>query len=68
MLERPSDKATADDARPSLPTAAPDEPHTVDLGKLELVQRWSQYAAVVVLVVFVVLFVAGSIMLNNLYA
>ena len=68
MLERSSDKATADDARASLPTVAPDEPYTVDLGKLELVQRWSQYAAVVVLVVFVVLFVAGSIMLNNLYA
>ena len=70
MLEKPSDKAAADDARarPSLPTVAPDEPHTLDLGKLELVQRWSQYAAVVVLVVFVVLFVAGSLMLNNLYA
>ncbi len=70
MLEKPSDKAAADDARarPSLPTVAPDEPHTLDLGKLELVQRWSQYAAAVVLVVFVVLFVAGSLMLNNLYA
>lgn len=69
MLEKPSDKATADEARalPPFPTVAPDEPNTLDLGKLELVQRWSQYAAVVVLVVFLVLFVAGSIMLNKLY-
>ncbi len=50
-----------------MPTLAQDEPHRLDLGKLELVQRWSQYAAVLVLVIFVVLFVAGSIMLNNLF-
>ena len=67
MLEKPSDKTATDDARarPSLPPVAPDEPHTLDLGKLELVQRWSQYAAAVVLVVFVALFVAGSILLNK---
>jgi hypothetical protein len=70
MLEEPSDKARNDDPRApqSLPTFAQDEPHRLDLGKLELVQRWSQYAAVLVLVIFIVLFVAGSIMLNNLYA
>ena len=70
MLEKPSDKARHDDprAQQSLPGSPQDEPNRLDLGKLELVQRWSQYAAVLVLVVFVVLFIAGSIMLNNLYA
>ena len=70
MLEEPSDKARNDDPRApqSLPTLPQDEPHRLDLGKLELVQRWSQYAAVLVLVIFVVLFVAGSIQLNKLYA
>jgi len=69
MLEEPSDKARNNDPREpqSLPTFAQDEPHRLDLGKLELVQRWSQYAAVLVLAIFVVLFVAGSIMLNNLF-
>jgi len=69
MLEEPSDKARNNDPRErqSLPTFAQEEPHRLDLGKLELVQRWSQYAAVLVLVIFVVLFVAGSIMLNNLF-
>jgi hypothetical protein len=51
-----------------LHSSAEDEPNRLDLGKLELVRRWSQYAAVLVLVIFVVLFVAGSIQLNNLYA
>jgi hypothetical protein len=70
MLEEPTDKARNNDPREpqSLSTFAQDEPHRLDLGKLELVRRWSQYAAVLVLVVFVVLFVAGSIQLNNLYA
>jgi hypothetical protein len=70
MLEKPSDKERNDDppTRPSLPTFAQDEPNTLDLGKLELVQRWSQYAAVLVLVIFVALFVTGTIMLNKLYA
>ena len=70
MSEKPSDKAPDENprARHSFPNAAKDEPNTLDLGRLELVQRWSQYAAVLVLVVFLALFVAGSIMLNNLYA
>ena len=69
-MEEPSDKARSDDprARQSLHSSAEDEPNRLDLGKLELVRRWSQYAAVLVLVIFVVLFVAGSIQLNNLYA
>jgi hypothetical protein len=44
------------------------EPKKLDLGKLELVRRWSQYAAVAVLVIFIALFVAGSIQLNKIYA
>ena len=67
MLEKPSDKARHDDprAQQSLPGSPQDEPNRLDLGKLELVQRWSQYAAVLVLVVFVVLFAVGSISLNK---
>ena len=67
MPEKPSDKAPDDDhrTRQSLPTFAQGEPHRLDLGKLELVQRWSQYAAAIVLVVFVVLFAVGSILLNK---
>ena len=69
MSEKPSDNARTDDPRGQpLPAFAQDEPNTLDLNKLELVQRWSQYAAVLVLVIFVALFVAGTIMLNNLYA
>jgi hypothetical protein len=48
-----------------LNSSAEDEPNRLDLGKLELVQRWSRYAAVIVLVVFVVLFAVGSIGLNK---
>jgi hypothetical protein len=44
------------------------EPKKLDLGKLELIRRWSQYAAVAVLVIFIALFVAGSIQLNKIYA
>jgi hypothetical protein len=50
------------------PTFPQEEPKRLDLGKLELVRRWSQYAAVVVLVIFIALFVAGSIQLNKIYA
>ena len=66
-MEEPSDKARNDDrrAQQSLHSSAEDEPNRLDLGKLELVQRWSQYAAVLVLVVFVVLFAVGSISLNK---
>lgn len=38
----------------------------LDLGKLELIRRWSQYAAVVVLVIFVALFVAGTLKLSEI--
>jgi len=69
MSQKPPDKALSEDPRVQpLPTFGQDESNTLDLGKLELVQRWSQYAAVLVLVIFVALFVAGTIMLNNLYA
>ena len=66
-MEEPSDKARNDDprAQQSLPGFPQEEPNRLDLGKLELVQRWSQYAAVLVLVIFVVLFVTGSILLNK---
>lgn len=66
-MEEPSDKARNDDPRAlqSLPSFAEDEPKRLDLGKLELVQRWSQYAAGLVLVVFVVLFAVGSISLKK---
>ena len=67
MSEEPVDEARHNDqdARRSSPPSAADEPHRLDLGKLELVQRFSQYAAVVVLVVFVLLFAVASIQLNK---
>jgi hypothetical protein len=55
------------DLQPS-PAFPQEEPKRLDLGKLELVRRWSQYAAVVVLVIFIALFVVGSIQLNRIYA
>jgi len=39
----------------------------LDLGKLELIRRWSQYAAAAVLVVFVGLIVAAAFELHSLY-
>jgi hypothetical protein len=50
------------------PAFPQEEPKRLDLGKLELVRRWSQYAAAVVLVIFIALFVVGSIQLNRIYA
>lgn len=55
------------DLQPS-PAFPQEEPKRLDLGKLELVRRWSQYAAVVVLVIFIALFVVGSIQLTRIYA
>ncbi len=60
---------SAEEARTSELASAP-APHKVtnniDLGTLERIRRWSQYAAVVVTVVFIVLLVAGTIRLERL--
>ena len=55
MLEEQSVKRNDDTHVRQLSRTSQAEPERLDLGKLELLRRWSQYAAAVVLVVFVVL-------------
>lgn len=66
MLEEPSAKRK-DDPRVRQPSPTfQDESNRLDLGKLELLRRWSQYAAVVVLVVFIVLIGLSWIQLRRI--
>ncbi|MGH9931077.1 MAG: hypothetical protein ACREA9_17855 [Pyrinomonadaceae bacterium] len=66
MLEEPSAKRN-DDPRVRQPSPTfQAESNRLDLGKLELLRRWSQYAAVVVLVVFIVLIGLSWIQLRRI--
>ena len=68
MSQDPTYIAKNDAINELAPEAAAPQKNKLDLGKLELIRRWSLYAAALVLVIFVALFVGGIIKLNEISA